>query len=279
MTEHNEFKEIRPERIAGHYVEERSKLPVVIGIAAVIAAVGYGGYYFYSTAEMFNPYRKFYTTLGIDIPSSFERFEQASRYLDQLNREPCDVVAYKAVTQLMESAGYPRESAVSLEAYNRNCSPSEEMLQSAYWSYTRVGDHKAALNAANELIKSDTGNPYYRFWRGNAHERAKDYKAALADYISTLELFPDLSNVDGSQFYQVSLMYDKIGKPCEAIGPLETFISYNVKGRQSQQIAKLISDYSRKGNCAANYSSGSARVVIPASNVVDVTINGSRARE
>jgi aspartyl protease family protein len=73
-------------------------------------------------------------------------------------------------------------------------------------------------------------------------------------------------------------MYDKIGKPCEAIRPLETFISYNVKERQSQQIAKLISDYSRKGKCAVNYSNGSARVVIPPSNVVDVTINGSRAR-
>jgi aspartyl protease family protein len=73
-------------------------------------------------------------------------------------------------------------------------------------------------------------------------------------------------------------MYDKIGKPCDAIGPLETFISYNVKERQSQQIAKLISDYSRKGNCAATYANGSARVVIPPSNLVDVMINGSRAR-
>jgi aspartyl protease family protein len=274
-----DLTDIRPERIGGSYVEERSiVIPVIAGIIAVVAALGYAGYYLFTTAEMFNPYRKTYERLGIDLPRSFEKFGLASRYLDQVNREPCDNVAFFALAKLMESAGYPRESAKSLEFYNKGCTFSEEMLQFAYGAYTRIGDHKAAINVADELIKSDAASYDYRFMRGSAHENARDYKAALADYISTLDLFPDLSNVDGSQFYQVSTMYDKLGKPCDAIGPLETFISYNVKDRQTQQIAKLISEYSRKGNCAAIYANGSARVVIPPSNLVDVTINGSRAR-
>jgi tetratricopeptide (TPR) repeat protein len=274
-----DLTDIRPERIGSSYAEERSLvLPIIAGIIGIVAAVGCAGYYFYTTAEMFNPYRKTYERLGIDLPRSFEGFGLASRYLDQVNREPCDNVAFVALAKLMESAGYPRESAKSLEAYNRSCTFSEEMLQSAYSAYTRIGDHKAAINVADELVKFDPASYDYRFMRGSAHENARDYKAALVDYISTLDLFPDLSNVAVSQFYQVSTMYDKIGKPCDAIGPLETFISYNVKERQSQQIAKLISDYSRKGNCAATYANGSARVVIPPSNLVDVMINGSRAR-
>jgi clan AA aspartic protease (TIGR02281 family) len=274
-----DLTDIRPERIGGSYVEERSNVfPVIAGIIAIAVAAGYAGYYFYTTSEMFNPYKKTYEKLGIDLPRSFEGFGLASRYLDQVTREPCDNVAFIALARLMESAGYPRESAKSLEAYNRSCTFSEEMLQSAYTAYTRIGDHKAAINVADELVKFDPASYDYRFMRGSAYERSRDYKAALADYISTLDLFPDLSNVAGSQFYQVSAMYDKIGKPCDAIGPLETFISYNVKERQSQQIAKLISDYSRKGNCAATYANGSARVVIPPSNLVDVMINGSRAR-
>jgi clan AA aspartic protease (TIGR02281 family) len=273
-----DFTDIRPERVAGSYVEERSVLPIIAVAIALAAAVGFAGYYFYATAEMLNPYKKTYEKLGIDLPRSFERFEGASRYLDQVTREPCDNVAFTALAKLMETAGYPRESAKSLEAYNRSCTFSEEMLQSAYAAYTRIGDHRAALNVADELVKSDPASYDYRFMRGSAHENAHNYKAALADYISTLDLFPDLSDVAGSQFYQVSLIYDKLGKPCDAIGPLETFISYNVKERQSQQIAKLISDYSRKGNCAVTYASGSARVVIAPNNLVDVTINGSRAR-
>ena len=253
-------------------------MPITFLIVATIGVAGYGAYYFYNTADMFNSNKALYAKLGIELPRSFEAVGQASRYLGQLSREPCDNVAMTALAQLMETAGYPRESAKSLETYNQGCTVDENMLQSAYAAYTRIGDHKSAVRVADELTKLDTASYNYRFMRGTAHERSKDYKAALADYISTLELFPDLSNVSGSQFYQVSLMYDKLGKPCAAIGPLETFISYNVKERHSQQIAKLISDYSKRGNCAATYANGSARVILPPTNVVDVTINGTRAR-
>jgi clan AA aspartic protease (TIGR02281 family) len=274
-----DFLDIRPERVGGVYIEERNNTFRIIAVMiAIVGVICCAGYYFYTTAEMFDPYKRIYEKLGIDLPRSFERYGLASRYLDQVNREPCDNVAFLALAKLMESAGYPRESAKSLESYNQSCTFSEEMLQFAYAAYTRIGDHKAAINVANELIKFDPASYDYRFMRGSAYENGRDYKAALADYISTLELFPDLSNVDGSQFYQVSTMYDKIGKPCDAIGPLETFISYNVRERQTQQIAKLISDYSRKGNCAATYANGSARVIIPPKNLVDVLINGSRAR-
>ena len=251
---------------------------MAFAVVAIIGISAYGAYYFYSTAGMFNPNKALYAKLGIDLPRSFESVGQASLYLSQLNREPCDNVAMAALTQLMETAGYPRESAKSLEVYNQGCTVDENMLQSAYAAYTRIGDHKSSVRVADELTKFDAANYNYRFMRGQAHERLKDYKAALADYISTLDLFPDLSNVAGSQFYQVSAMYDKLGKPCDAIGPLETFISYNVKERQSQQIAKLISEYSKRGNCSATYANGSARVVIPPTNVIDVTINGTRAR-
>ena len=68
-----DLTDIRPERIGGSYVEERSiVLPIIAGIIAVVAAVGYAGYHLYTTAEMFNPYRKTYERLGIDLPRSFE---------------------------------------------------------------------------------------------------------------------------------------------------------------------------------------------------------------
>jgi hypothetical protein len=115
-----DLNDIRPERIGGSYVEERSSmLPIIAVVIAIVAAVGCTGYYFYSTAEMFNPYKKTYKMLGIDLPRSFEGFGLASRYLDQVNREPCDNVAFIALARLMESAGYPRESAKSIARQSR----------------------------------------------------------------------------------------------------------------------------------------------------------------
>jgi tetratricopeptide (TPR) repeat protein len=164
-----DFTDIRPERITSSYVEERSNvLPIIAGVFAIVAAIGYAGYYFYANAEMFNPYKGTYVRLGIDLPRSFERYGLASQYLDQVNREPCDNVALFALAKLMESAGYPRESAKSLESYNRSCAFSEEMLQFAYSAYTRVGDHKAAIKVANELVKFDPASYNYRFMRGKA---------------------------------------------------------------------------------------------------------------
>lgn len=271
--------DFKAERANVLHTEEKSRfLPILAGLAAVVAVVGYGGYYFYTNSETFNPYKKVYERLGINIPREFERFGLAARYLDQVKREPCDNIAFTSLTELMEKAGFPRESAMSLEAFSNECTQSDEMLRSAFNAYTRVGDHKAAIRVADALVKYDTGSKDYRFWRGQAHERAKEYKAALADYISSLQLFSDLSNVASSQFYYISLMYDKIGKPCEAIAPLETYLSFNVQKRQTSQISQLISEYSRKGNCAATYANGSARVIIPPSNRIDVMINGSPAR-
>jgi hypothetical protein len=75
-----DFTAIQPDRI-GAYVEERNIVfPIIAGIIAIVLAVGFAGYYFYITSEMFNPYRKTYEKLGIDLPRSFERFELASRH-------------------------------------------------------------------------------------------------------------------------------------------------------------------------------------------------------
>lgn len=273
--------EFRPDFRADRYTQppEKRNWSFIIAAAtsAFICGLIFAGYYFYSISDMFDPNKSFYQSMGISLPRSFESYGQSSRHLAQLRREPCDSLAFDGLVKSMEAAGYPRESALAAEAYNHGCAASESMLQSALAAYNRIGDHKEAIRIADQLVQSDSGSPHYRFWRGNAYELAKEYKLALADYKSTLELFTDLSNVSGSQFYQVSLMYDKLGKPCDAIAPLETFISYNVKERQTQQIARLIADYSQRGKCAANYATGSARVVIPPSNVVEVTINGVRA--
>lgn len=273
--------EFRPDFRADRYTQPPEKrnwgFVIAAAISAGVGALIFAGYYFYTISDMFDPNKSYYQSMGISLPRSFESYGQSSRYLAQLRREPCDSIAFDGLVKAMEAAGYPRESALAAEAYHHGCAASETMLQLALSAYNRIGDHKEAIRVADLLVQTDAGSPHYRFWRGNAYELSKEYKLALADYKSTLELFTDLSNVAGSQFYQVSLMYDKLGKPCDAIAPLETFISYNVKERQTQQIARLISDYSQRGKCAATYATGSARVVIPPSNVVEVIINGVRA--
>jgi hypothetical protein len=82
-----DFTDIRPERIGNSHVEERSNvLPIIAGVFAIVAAICFAGYYFYTNAEMFNRYRATHDRLGIDLPRSFEKYGLASQFLDQVNR-------------------------------------------------------------------------------------------------------------------------------------------------------------------------------------------------
>lgn len=212
------------------------------------------------------------------LPADFQKLQGASRLLDQLHREPCDRAAIVPLTKLMEQAGYPRESARSAQKFGERCGYDGELLETAYAALTRVGDLAGAVSVANQMVALDQARGRYRFLRGTAYEGLKNYKAALSDYVSTLQLFTDLSNVAGSEYYRISRMYDAIGRPCDAITPLEMFLSYDVAKRQTQQISQMIKEFANKGDCRATYATGGDRVVIPGSNIIEVVINGARGR-
>lgn len=227
-----------------------------------------------------SPYRAVYEILDIaTLPADFERKQPtAVRYLDRFRREPCDSGAILPLMQIIEEAGYPREAAKSGHSFSKRCQPYADVIEATFAYYQKINDYTGALAIANVAVKDDEAQGRFRFFRGTAHEALKNYKAALSDYISTLQLFADLSNVALSEFYRISRMYVALGKPCDAITPLEMYLSYNVEKRQTAQISRLISDYAKAGNCRAGYANGGDRIVVGPDNLVDVTINGARGR-
>jgi len=85
MTDNQErFADFRPDRNVALHPEERSRfLPILFGVVAVVSAIGYGGYYFYTNSETFNQYKQVYDRLGIELPRSFERVVSWSRLPEQ----------------------------------------------------------------------------------------------------------------------------------------------------------------------------------------------------
>jgi len=261
-----------------HIFEEKSYfVPAALSIAVFIAA-GVGAYYFYSQSSG-NQYQSVLEQLDASsLPPSFERVSGAKFRLDQLKREPCDREAILPLAELMTEAGYPRESVRSLAKFGERCGTSIELLDPAYDSLVRLGDFKGAVDVADEMIKINPAVPHYRFWRGQAYEGQKNYKAALSDYVSALQFHRDLSRVSLDTFFSVSRMYAAIGRPCEAITPLEMYVSYNASRRQTDQITKLISDWATQGNCRAHHAVGGDKVLLSSGGIIDVVINGSRGR-
>lgn len=289
-----------PERTVPDYAERPAYFMIAAIVIALLIAGGIAGFFYFQlaasesrlssqasmrqtqaapSAPPVSRYRKVYEDLDVTtLPSTFEYTQGAGRFFDQLQREPCDSEAVVPLAKLIEQSGYPRESAKSALAFGRRCGQNDELLEIAYAALTRVSDYSGALGVSEEMVKLDPASSRYRFLRGTAYERLKNYQAALNDFISTLQLFSNLSNVAASEFYRISRMYEAIGRPCDAITPLEMFLSYDVRGRQTPQISQMITQYANKGNCRASYATGGDRALVGSANMVDVRINGAKGR-
>jgi clan AA aspartic protease (TIGR02281 family) len=83
-----------------------------------------------------------------------------------------------------------------------------------------------------------------------------------------------------NNFYDISRMYVALDRYCDAITPMETYISFDPAKRRTTQNTKLISEFADKGNCDAHYARGSARVSrlphpgMTGVNTLAVTVNG-----
>jgi len=258
-------------------------IPLIASILAVLAMFGGIAYYIYTEAtasqRAVQAYAAALRQVGITLPEGFTPSPTILKYLDQLFREPCDREAIKPLATAIEGAGYPRESAKSLEAFATRCKATAELLEPAYMSYQRLSDHKAAIRVATQLIRLDPAYTRWPFLRAQAYERMGDYQNALNDYMSALYLFQDISNVWANEFYRVSRMLDALGRPCEAITPLETYINFDPEKRRSDQLKTLIKGYATKGGCERTYANGADRILMQdGNNVVEATVNGMKGR-
>ena len=206
------------------------------------------------------------------------RSSQIRNRLDQLTREPCYKDAVVGLSDALIAAGYPRESATSLLSFAEHCGgPSYDILGRAYHAFQAVNDFSAALSVAEKLVDTFPASATFRYYRAQSYQHLKDFPRALDDYINVVQLLGEPRSVASSPFYNIALMYAALGRYCDAITPIETYVSFDPAKRQSTWITKVIAEYAAKGDCHTKHASGFARVrLLGASGVhiVSVVVNG-----
>lgn len=248
---------------------------LILVIFAVAAAAATFWYFSIESAK----YNEVYKRLGISpLPSSIEIKSEVHTALDQLNRERCYKAAAVKFSYALQRAGYPRESALSLVNFGKLCGGlTDEMLELIYTGYFAVSDFPAALKVADDLVVSDPANADYRNWRAQVYSQIKKYDEALLDYISAVQLLGEPQRIAGSEFYNISLTYAAMKRFCDAITPIETFISFDPINRRTAPNLKLIADYAHQGNCDANFATGFTRLPLLGADgirLVTVNVNG-----
>jgi aspartyl protease family protein len=254
--------------------EKRSSKFIYALTAIGIATIAAGIFYYWNTTSS---YERVYSSLGIPpLPASVLIGSGLQEKVDRLAREPCyQDVAFDLAKAIREK-GYPRESAALLISFAKRCPNTDYLLASSFNALMSVGDYKLAKQTAERLVQSYPARSLYKYYLALAQDSLKEYSDALTSYLDSIQMEPEPKRLLGEVFYKTSRMYAELGRYCDAITPIEIYISFDPLNRRNPKTQKIISDYARKGNCAVGFAQGSAR--IPANSggtiTLPVTING-----
>ncbi|MGN8022131.1 TIGR02281 family clan AA aspartic protease [Phyllobacterium sp. 22229] len=273
-------------------VPSKGRSWVGIGLTVIAIGLALGGaaaLYFYGSPPRTGPERTaapaplpqtdpaltaLYNRLDIaPLPDDVAKRRSVATQLDILRREPCDWNARYSLAGELQKASYNREAANALIAYSHTCSPSNVALSRAADILYGLSDFDKALNAADEVVQMSPGMPQFHFLRGQIREDAKKYEAAIDDYYSTIGLADDPATISSVVFQKLSNSYAALGKYCEAMAPLQTWVSIDPAKNDTPRVQTLMKDFSKKGNCAASYATGSDRFATQGKNVIMASVN------
>ncbi len=218
--------------------------------------------------------------LAIDLPQNVAASAAVGGPLQELGRERCDQDAIVQLAKALQEAGFRREAAVAEVNFSSQCGGYAPALRDAVNVLLKLSDFSTAESIASNLIKLEPFQDNGYFLRALARDGRKSYKSAIEDYVTAIELFGNKERISSVSYYYMARDYEKLGQFCDAMLPIEEWVSLDPSRNQTSQTQAILSDYASKGSCAAA-TAGRAEV-FPAPHggalvKVPVTVNGVNA--
>jgi clan AA aspartic protease (TIGR02281 family) len=216
--------------------------------------------------------------LQIGVPMSVAGRDPVRRHLGELNREPCDQRAIADLGKALDGAGYRREAANAYIRFSQTCGGQPDSLRAAVNILLRLSDYPNAVNVSTDLIKLEPYGDNGFYLRAVAHDRAGSHQRAIDDYVTAIELFGNKDRIANVSYMGIARSYEKLGRFCDAVVPLQTWISLNPPRNDTSQIRVIIDDYMKRGNCSLPTGGEETFPVSRQGRVVTlpVAINGTR---
>ena len=141
----------------------------------------------------------------------------------------------------------------------------------------RLSDYATAATVASKVIELEPfGGPGY-LQRAVAHEFGGLLQKAIDEYTTAIELYGDKQKIPSATYFGLARSYDKLGQSCDAVLPIETWISLNPAQNETSQTQAMIATYRSKGKCEIATASGEEVFAVSRPNAVvklPVSING-----
>ena len=168
----------------------------------------------------------------------------------------------------------PQQAIDLCDTFFNKCGEHLRLRWITYEAYKRLSQWDKAIGEVDRLIADDPYDKDYRCWRGIALERKGDFEGAIQDYRQALALAPSLGRIP----FNIANFFERVGKPCEAIFPVEQYLFYHPKDRNDPAIQRRFVTIHQNGSCQG-YTSGPDQTVVrfqPGSGAVpcEVRVNG-----
>jgi len=216
--------------------------------------------------------------LEVGIPMSVAGRDPIRRHLAELSRERCDQQAIVDLGKALDTAGYRREAAKAHIGFSATCGGHAASLRAAANIFLKLSDYTSAATVATDLIKLEPYNDNGFFLRAVAQDRGGSYQRAIDDYVTSIELFGNKDRISSVSYLGIARSYEKLGRFCDAVSPLESWISINPARNDTSQVRVIIDDYMKKGNCSL--ATGNEETFpVPGQHkriTLSITINGTR---
>jgi clan AA aspartic protease (TIGR02281 family) len=217
--------------------------------------------------------------LGIALPRSVAETPAVRAALEELGREICDRTAIANLGAALRKSSYRREGAVALMAFSKQCSGDTPSLRAAVNILMDLSDYKAAARAATELIAMEPLRDNGYFLRAVAHERGGEFKSAVDDYTTAIELFANKSVISSVGYEGLARAQEKLGQMCDAALTIESWIAINPRN-DTARARSMIATYAGTGKCTSGDKMDDTFPLQRRGDVViiDVTINGVKGK-
>ena len=218
-----------------------------------------------------------YKRLGVTpLVASTEASTDVHAGLAKLQREPCDPKAIFKLTEAVAKAGEERWGAEALVGWAGQCGPDTAGdLRKAATLFLGLHDYPRAFAIAKQLTDAHPHVGNYWYVKAKAEVGLKRVDDALLSYANAIHLEAVPRAVGSWVFYEMSDLYAASTRFCEAIGPIQDYVSLDPATRNTGNAQRLMTDYATKGHCTA-FAAGSETFPVADANVIKtrVAING-----
>lgn len=201
------------------------------------------------------------------LPADEEAQPSIGRELTRLERDPCLGQAATALGEAADKAGEIRWAAEALAGWSASCEPDNApQRRRAADLFIQLHDYARAELIVHGLIDQHPGVSDYWYLQGKAEAGLGEPDAALLSYANVIHLSGAPARIGQWVFTGMSDIYAAEHRFCEAMGPIQDYVSID-PGNRAEKMRELLQLYAKDGHCSA-FASGSASFPVGGANVI-----------